>query len=263
MAIHLTECAALSELPASKKLVLMACADSADKDTRIALPGFDNIVRWSGLKRSRAMEVIAELVAEGYLVRRSSGRAGRRAEFYVFPAGCCAMHGPLPLLRSGSAQPDPAAAAPESPSGTPSASATPDPVGSAGPDAQPEVQGPEVGPVWTGPLPSSEVLPPQPPTLSGGRTPRSTTRRTRPSRANGTNPRALQAAEDRAASERRQAAAASERQAKVQAIAACPRCSKAGYLPNGKVCDHDPDTPQRAARGLALVREQLASRGTR
>ena len=35
MAIHFLECAALADLPASKKLALMAIADDADKVTRI------------------------------------------------------------------------------------------------------------------------------------------------------------------------------------------------------------------------------------
>lgn len=97
MAIHFTECAALTALPPAKKLALMACCDSADKDSRVAMPGFDTIQQWSGLKRSQAYEVIAELVELGYLARRSGGRSGRRAEFYVFPGGgCCPMHAALP-----------------------------------------------------------------------------------------------------------------------------------------------------------------------
>lgn len=237
MAIHFTECAALTELPASKKLVLMACADSADKDSRIAKPGLENVCRWSGLKKSRALEVIAELVAEGYLVRRSSGRAGRRAEFYVFPAGCCALHGPLHHITTGSGAPDP----------------------------QPEVQGPEEGPTATGPLPSSEVLTPQPPATAGGDSTSSNTAagRKRPSRGDGTNPRALRAAAEREAAQRAQDRAAADRRTRLQAIAACNRCSKAGYLPSGRVCDHDPGTEQRAARGLELVRDELTKRKRR
>lgn len=97
MAMHFTEAAALLQLPAAKKLVLMAFADSADKDTRVAIPGFDTILQWSGLKRSQAYDAITELVDDGYLARRSAGRSGRRAEFYVFPRGaCCPLHGPLP-----------------------------------------------------------------------------------------------------------------------------------------------------------------------
>lgn len=250
MAIHLTECAALTDLPASKKLVLMACADSADRDSRIAKPGFDNVCRWSGLKRSRAMEVMAELVAEGFLVRRSSGRAGRRAEFYVFPGGCCAMHGPLPQVAAGSATPDPDEDTPDVEAG----SGPPDPTGSAPPD-------PQVAP-GSGSGSGSYRTPsqlrttsPQPPDKSGGA---STTKR--PSRADGTNLRAVQAAADRATRQHQQATAADHRRARAQAIAACPRCSKAGYLPSGKVCDHDPDTPNRAARGLELVRAELSKR---
>lgn len=97
MAMHFTESAALLGLPAAKKLVLMAFADSADKDSRVAIPGFDTVMQWSGLKRSQAYDVVAELVEDGYLARRAAGRSGRRAEFFVFPrGGCCPLHSALP-----------------------------------------------------------------------------------------------------------------------------------------------------------------------
>ncbi|QBG78543.1 hypothetical protein SEA_BARCO_68 [Gordonia phage Barco] len=41
-------------------------------------------------------------------------------------------------------------------------------------------------------------------------------------------------------------------------IANCDLCDSNGYRGN-RVCDHDPDTAARAARGMALVREQLAA----
>lgn len=51
-----------------------------------------------------------------------------------------------------------------------------------------------------------------------------------------------------------------ERMARAQQIRyeidACDLCDNTGYR-NGRVCDHDPDSENRAARGLALVREQL------
>lgn len=40
------------------------------------------------------------------------------------------------------------------------------------------------------------------------------------------------------------------------AIDACTLCDHNGYR-NARVCDHDPDSEDRAARGLALVRQQL------
>ncbi|QDB74574.1 hypothetical protein SEA_MELBA_70 [Gordonia phage Melba] len=43
-----------------------------------------------------------------------------------------------------------------------------------------------------------------------------------------------------------------------EAIAACTLCDDSGYR-GARVCNHDPDTEARAARGLALVREQLAN----
>lgn len=257
MAIHLTECAAITELPASKKLVLMACADAADKDTRIAAPGFDNVMAWSGLKRSRALEVIAELVAEGYLVRRSSGRSGRRAEFYVFPKGCCAMHGPLAALAAaGSAQPDPE---PEQ-QHTAAGSAMPDPTGSARPDPQPRPGSGSGSGLDRTPSQQRTTTTPLTPASRGTTT---CTHGARACRRCGTNPRAVAAAEQRTARDAELARAGEERRARLQAIAACGRCSKAGYLPGGKVCDHDPEAPTRAARGLELVRAELGKSGRR
>ncbi|AXH50532.1 helix-turn-helix DNA-binding domain protein [Gordonia phage Ruthy] len=43
------------------------------------------------------------------------------------------------------------------------------------------------------------------------------------------------------------------------AIAACTLCDDSGYR-GSRVCNHDPDTEARAARGLALVRQQLSGK---
>lgn len=97
MASHYSECALETDLPASKRLVLLAIADSANAGNRIGHPGFERMKKWSGLKaKSRVLEIVAELVDEGYIVRHRSGVKGRQAEFIVFPHGCCALHGPLP-----------------------------------------------------------------------------------------------------------------------------------------------------------------------
>lgn len=166
MAIHLLECAAHTDLAPSKKLALMALADDADKVTRIGSAGLDGVMAWSGLKKSRALEVLAELVAEGFLRRERGGRIGRRAEFVVFPDGCCALHGPV---KPGSAQPDPSEIDPQSPV---SGSAVPDPSASDAPDPEPEVEGPEEGPiegpVATGPLPIPLSKNPPNPRKAGG-----------------------------------------------------------------------------------------------
>lgn len=132
MSNHLIDCAAETDLPASKKLALMACADSADRDSHIALPGLDMIMRWSGLGKSRALEVIAELCDEGYLRRVSAARRGHRAEFLVFAAiECCAMHEPAD--GNGSAQPDPKLGSAR-PDPNPKGSARPDPKRANGSD---------------------------------------------------------------------------------------------------------------------------------
>lgn len=97
MSIHLLECAARrTDLPAATKLALMCLADSASSQTRIAFPGLDEVMTWSGLSRSRSLVVLGDLVDAGLLARHKRGHRGRRAEFVVFPDGCCDAH-PMPV----------------------------------------------------------------------------------------------------------------------------------------------------------------------
>lgn len=190
MAIHFLECAAHTDLTPSKKLALMAIADDADKTTRIGSAGLEAIMAWSGLKKSRALEVIAELVTDGYLRREKGGRIGRRAEFVVFPDGCCALHGPV---RPGSDVADPQVPT--------SGSESPDPSGSDGPDPQSEVEGPEEGPIEgptaTGPLPISLSLNTPNPRKAGACNPDEPIHE-RGCRACGTSPRQIAERERRA-----------------------------------------------------------------
>jgi hypothetical protein len=94
------DCAAEEDMEPSKKLALMAFADSADKLTRVAFPGLDRVMKWSGRKRSRAMELIAELCDDGKLKRKATGHKGRQAEYWVYPEGCCPLHGPIVTERA-------------------------------------------------------------------------------------------------------------------------------------------------------------------
>lgn len=140
MSIHLIDCALKTTLPATHKLVLIAFANSADDVTRIAFPGQENVMAYSSTGRTRAYEVIAELVERGYLKLYKQGYRGRRAEYVVFPNGCCEGHGihgvnagtvrvrpSGPFERKGSATPDP--------NGTEDkGSATPDPLSVKGPE---------------------------------------------------------------------------------------------------------------------------------
>lgn len=160
MSIHLLECAANLDLPASTKLALMAFADSADQYTNLALPGLDQVKRWSGLRSdSRAKEVVADLTTRGLLLKHRGGRRGRRAEYVVFPNGCCEQHPPRPgnenvLGNLGSAVPDP------SPLGK---AAVPDPIdfdqfGSAPPDPN-TLNGAGKGPAHRTPSLTKELTP--------------------------------------------------------------------------------------------------------
>lgn len=69
------------------------------------------------------------------------------------------------------------------------------------------------------------------------------------------------AADTRRRAEERSAAARSAADVRAAAIAACGLCDDHGYA-GARVCDHDPTTPLRAARGSAQVRAALAERRT-
>ena len=89
------DCAVKTTLPdktplnPATKLALMAFADSADRHTHIAFPGLDGVMLWAGVQKSRANELVRELVDQGLLLKHKGGHRGRRAEYVVFPNGCC------------------------------------------------------------------------------------------------------------------------------------------------------------------------------
>ncbi|MFF4802364.1 helix-turn-helix domain-containing protein [Streptomyces sp. NPDC001351] len=71
----------------TQKLVLMKIADSADDQTRLARPGLDRMTAWAGVGANQVITVVTELVGLGLVERTEIGRAGRRAEYRVFPYG--------------------------------------------------------------------------------------------------------------------------------------------------------------------------------
>lgn len=134
----LVSAAYLDELPAASKLVLMALADSADDDGAGSIPGLAKLRAWSGLGKSRTLEVLAELIAAGWVVKTTAGRRGQRATFHVFPRGVPSIPSASDVeARYGSAPPDPGSSSP----GNPQVGTTADVVhsppdsGSAGSDA--------------------------------------------------------------------------------------------------------------------------------
>src|SRR5690625_205530 len=114
MSLHHLECAALTDLPAARKLVFMALCDSADKVTGLAFPGIDTLKAWSNLGQSQVMAHLSELIDLGYLARVERARPGRRAVFRVFSQiACCDLHLPL---EDGSGRPEPSSL-PKQPTG--------------------------------------------------------------------------------------------------------------------------------------------------
>lgn len=96
MSGHLIGCAGQidddARLGTSHKLALLAFADSADDRTHIAFPGYEGVQKWAMVSRGRAAELIRDLVDWGYLEHHKRGRRGQRAEYVVFPGGCCDLH---------------------------------------------------------------------------------------------------------------------------------------------------------------------------
>lgn len=100
MSVHLVECASELELDervtATHKLALLCFADSGSAETRIARPGLETLLRWTGAKRSWALEVVNDLIEWQLLARHRRAYRGQRAEYVVFPNGCCERHGKVP-----------------------------------------------------------------------------------------------------------------------------------------------------------------------
>lgn len=101
MSLHLCLCAI--ELEADDrtpftprhKLAMWAFADSGSEQTRISMPGLEAVMKAASVKRARALGLTRELVSMGLLAHWKQGYRGHRAEFLVFPNGCCEKHGPL------------------------------------------------------------------------------------------------------------------------------------------------------------------------
>lgn len=93
MSGHLIGCVKkVQQLPTSHKLALVAFADSADDRTHIGFPGYEGVQEWAGVSRGRAAELIRDLTTWGYLRQHKRGHRGQRAEYVVFPDGCCDVH---------------------------------------------------------------------------------------------------------------------------------------------------------------------------
>jgi hypothetical protein len=168
VSIHLLECAARRAVPTpSHKLVLMAFADSADRHTHIALPGLQQVREWAGgeqpMSKSQALHITAQLVDLGLLTKHRRGHNGKRAEYVVFPDGCCSEHPRPPAdeetIGSGTPDPDPPAE-----SGTPDPTSQPGRVWQTGPNT---LVGSGLGPAHRTPSPATTTNPPNPPASRG------------------------------------------------------------------------------------------------
>ena len=101
MSRHLVECAGqvTGLRPVEKLLLLCMCDNAGDRD-HIALPGLATAMTWTMASRSTTYAAIEALTDLGYLRQtmkahgtNSGAGKGRRAEYEVFPNGCCERHG--------------------------------------------------------------------------------------------------------------------------------------------------------------------------
>lgn len=93
MSVHLVTCAAEIPLKQGEKLVLLCLAENANSRDAIAFPGMDRLRMWSGLSKSRVLEILNVLAELRLIEQVGRGHKGRAAEFRVFPFGCCVGHG--------------------------------------------------------------------------------------------------------------------------------------------------------------------------
>lgn len=93
MGFHLLNAAAEVTSKPSQKLVLMCLAKEGDDRQRVSFPGVETLLKWSGLSRPQLFRVLAQLIELKLIEQRQRGHRGKRAEFIVFPLGCCEAHG--------------------------------------------------------------------------------------------------------------------------------------------------------------------------
>lgn len=93
MSLHLLHCAAVLPLTRAEKLVLLCLAENANSRDAIAFPGQPAMMAWSGLGKTQLYAVLRALVELRLIEQTRPGNRGGRAEYVVFPYGCCAGHG--------------------------------------------------------------------------------------------------------------------------------------------------------------------------
>lgn len=83
MSIHVLNLVWRTDMPPNKKLMLLAYADGAQDDGSEIWPGRDKLCLKTGYSARSVERLTEELVQDGYLVRVTRGRKGRRASFRI------------------------------------------------------------------------------------------------------------------------------------------------------------------------------------
>lgn len=94
MGRHMMQEAVVVELDNPRlKLAFMCFAESARDTDRVAFPGTDLLLKWTNVKRSQLHNLINRLIELQLIERTQRACRNRRAEYRLFPLGCCVAHG--------------------------------------------------------------------------------------------------------------------------------------------------------------------------
>ena len=94
MSIHLFTSALKTPLKGAHKLVFLGLCESArDDGDRLSWPGIEALIEAGSVSRARVFAILKDLQEQGWIVQTGRGQKHRRAEYRVFPGGCCERHG--------------------------------------------------------------------------------------------------------------------------------------------------------------------------
>ena len=102
MSVHLVTSALKTPLKGAHKLVFLGLCESACDDAeRLSWPGLEALVEAGSVSRARVFAILKDLLEQGWIVQTGRGKKHRRAEYRVFPGGCCKHHSAIPWTGEG------------------------------------------------------------------------------------------------------------------------------------------------------------------
>lgn len=79
---------------ATKLVFLCLCESAQSSSERRSFPGVEALMQWGSVSRARVFELLDDLEELALIRQTKRGQKHQRAEYVVFPEGCCDLHGP-------------------------------------------------------------------------------------------------------------------------------------------------------------------------